>query len=59
MKTQISKPIAQVSEKPQSKILVPNTSKLQDTTIPIANYAISSVTSKGDTSTKVIDIRII
>ena len=59
IKTQISKPIAQVTEMPPSKILVPNTSKIQDTAIHIPNYTIPSVTSKRDTSTKMIDRRII
>ena len=59
IKMQITKLIAQVMEKPPSKILVPNTSKIQDTAMPIPNYTIPSVTLKGDTGTKMIDRRII
>ena len=45
----------QVIEKPPSKVLFPNTSKIQDKAIPIANYTIPHVKPKGDTSTKMVD----
>ena len=56
---QISKPIVQATEKPPSKISMPNTSKTQDIAIPIPDYAIPSVKPKGDTSRKVIERKII
>ena len=43
-------------EKPPSKILVPETSKTQNITTPVPNYAIPS---KGDTSSRVIYRKII
>ena len=47
------------TEKPPSNILMPDTSKTQDIAIPILDYTIPSVKPKGDTSTKVIDRKII
>ena len=41
----------QVTEKPPSKVLLPDASKLQDIAIPIPNYTIPHVKPKGDTST--------
>ena len=59
IKTQIIKPIVQATEKPPSKILMPNTSKTQDIAIPIPDYAVPLVKPKGGTSTKMIDRKII
>ena len=42
-------------EKPLSKVLLPDTSKIQDIAIPIPNYATSKVKPRGDTNTKMID----
>ena len=50
IKTQISKPIVQVMERPSSKILVTNRSNIQDIAVPVPNYSIPSVNPKGDTS---------
>ena len=55
IKTPISKPLMQVTEKPPLKVILPNTSKIQDRAIPIPNYAIPHVKPKGDISTKMID----
>ena len=54
IKTQISKPIVQVMERPPSRIVVPNTFNIQDIAIPKQHYAIPTVKPKGDTNTKVI-----
>ena len=48
-----------VIEKPPSKVLIPDTSKMQDIAIPIPNYAIPHVKPKGDTGTKMIERKII
>ena len=56
IKTSTSKPLMQVIENPPLKVLLPNTSKIQDIAIPTPNYAIPT---KGDTSTKMIDRRTI
>ena len=45
----------QVMEKLTSKVLLPNTSKIQDIAIPIPNYAVPHVKPKGYISTKMID----
>ena len=52
MKTPVSKPLVQVTEKPPSKVLLANTSKIQDIAIPMQNYTIPP---KGDASTKMIE----
>ena len=59
IKTQIGKSIAQGTEKQPSKILKPDTSRMQDIAIPIPDYAIPLVKHRGDTSTRVIDRKII
>ena len=54
-KTSISNTLVQVMEKPPSKLLLPDTSKIQDITIPMPNCAILQVKPKGDMSTKMIN----
>ena len=55
IKTSISKPLTQVMEKPPLKVLLPNTSKVQDIAISIPNYATPQVKPRGDTTTEMID----
>ena len=45
----------QVTEKQPSKVLLPNTSQVQDIAKPIPNYRTPQVKPRGDTSTKMID----
>ena len=42
-------------EKPPPEVLQPDTSKIQDTAIPIPNFTIPQVKPKGHVSTKIID----
>ena len=46
-------------EKPPSKVLFPNTPNIQDIAIPIPNYKYPYIEPKGDTSTKMIDRKMI
>ena len=55
IKSLTSKPLTQVIEKPPSKVLLPNTSKVPDRAMPIPNYTTSQVKPKGHTTTKMID----
>ena len=51
--TLIAKPILQAMEKPP-KVLVPETSKIQDKVVPIPNYAIP-IKSKDDSGSRMVE----
>ena len=55
IKTKISILLMHIMEKPPPEALQPNTSKIQDRTIPTPNFATPQVKPKVDTSTKIID----
>ena len=54
IKTLISKPLTQVMKKPPSKVLLLDTSKIQDIAIPIPDHATPQVKPRGNTSTKIL-----